>query len=154
MMGLLQVNQSMANEADKVLLQMADSLHEATGTEFAQMPCGGWKSRRDSVAREKSLYAETPQLKEKWRVRFKTMRLDGTLVSDTEGVYTIRTFELPIAIEDAVAEMYSGEKVLLLAPWYTAYGIHGNGRVAGYENVLFEVTLGEKTADSEFTRKE
>lgn len=150
----MEVNKRLANEADKTLLHMADSLHEATGTEFAQLSSGGWKSRRDSLSREKSLYAETPQLKEKWRVRFKTLRLDGSLISDTEGIYAIKTFDLPLAIEDALDDMYPGETALVLAPWYTAYGIHGNEHVPGYENVMFEVTLGEKIADSAFTKKE
>lgn len=144
MMALMEVNRRMANEADKLLLQYVDSLHHVDGTEFAQMICGAWKSRRDSVTRDKNMYNETPQINEKWRVRVRTLHLDGRLASDVEGVYTMRKFDLPIAVEDALGDMYPDEKALILAPWYTAYGVHGNEHVAGYENVLFEITLGEK----------
>lgn len=144
LMALMEVNHRMACEADKILISLADSLTKATGIEFAQMSCGGWKSRRDSLARKRGLYADSPKYDESWSVRLRTFHLDGTLVSDTEGVYKFHHFDLPIAVEEALEDMYTGEKAYVLAPWYTAYGIHGNQLIAGYENVRFEVTLGER----------
>ena len=144
MVNLLEVNHRMAIEADRILMDMADSLHRATGTEFAQLPRGGWVSKRTKAELKKYRYEDTPRFSEKWRVRIRTKRLDGTLLSDTESTYTIKKYEMPISVEDAVEEMCAGETQTVLAPWYAAYGIHGEGPVAGYENVIFEVCLQEK----------
>jgi len=143
-MALMEVNRRMVARADQVLTRYADSLYRADGVEFAQMNCGGWKSRRSAEAQEIGRYAPNPQIREKWTVRLVTRRLDGSLITDTEGTYSVRKYELPIAVEEAIEDMYSGEKAIVLAPWYCAYGLRGNEYVAGYENVIFEVTLGEK----------
>lgn len=134
----------MACEADRVLLELADSLQRTTDTAYAQLFCGGWVSKPTAEERDKHLYDETPDFNQKWSVRLRTHRLDGTLVSDTEATYTIRKYELPIAVEEAIEDMHAGETRTVLAPWYAAYGIHGEGNIAGYENVIFEVTLKEK----------
>ena len=134
----------MACEADKTLLEMTDSLQRTTGTAFAQLFCGSWISKPSPEERDKYLFEDTPEFNEKWSVRLRTRRLNGKLISDTEGTYTIRKYELPIAVEEALDEMHAGETRIVLAPWYTAYGIHGNELVAGYENVIFEVTLKQK----------
>ena len=146
-MSVLEVNRRMACEADKILLEMADSLHRTTGTEYAQLTCGEWMSKRSAEERDRNMYADTPHFKEKWIIRLRTRRLDGTLLCDTEGTYSIMKFELPLAVENAVPEMHAGETATILAPWYSAYGAHGNEYVAGYENVIFEVTLKEKIED-------
>ena len=143
-MALMELNRRMVGVADKTLTELADSLHRADGIEFAQMMCGGWKSKRSPEAREKWLYADNPKAGELWTVRLRTQRLDGSLVTDTEGTYKVHKYELPIAVEEAIEDMYSGEQCIVLAPWYCAYGIRGNEYVAGYENVIFEVILGEK----------
>lgn len=143
-MSLLELNHHLACAADQLLMEMADSLQRTTGIEYYQLPLGGWKSKSAVKTRDILTSGETPKFNEKWNVRFITRRLDGTMISDTEGIYTIRKYDLPLAVEDALEEMYAGETEIVLAPWYCAYGIHGNDFVAGYENVIFEVTLGEK----------
>ena len=142
--SLLELNRRMACEADKILLNMADSLQRTNGTAYAQLACGGWLNKRAAKDSEKYLYEDTPQFNEKWLIRIKTYRLNGTLVSDTEATYTVKKYDLPIAVEEAIEEMCAGETRIVLAPWYVAYGIHGKGAVAGYENVIFEVTLKNK----------
>ena len=134
----------MACEADRILLEMADSLQRTTGIAYAQLYCGGWASKRSAEDRNKYLYDDTPQFNEKWNIHIRTYRLDRTFVSDTEATYTIKKYDLPIAVEEAIEDRCAGETITVLAPWYVAYGIHGNDNIAGYENVIFEVTLKEK----------
>lgn len=143
--ALMEMNRRMVDEADRVLMHMADSITKATGREFAQMGCGGWKSRRTDAERNKGLFLPTPNSRERWRVRLRTFRLDGRLATDTESEYTIKQYNLPISVEEALEGMYTGEKVTVLSPWYCSYGIRGNEYIAPYESVIFEITLGECT---------
>ena len=145
LIALMEVNRRMASEADKLLLHMADSLTRTTGVVYAQMSCGGWKSKRTPEERDKAMYAKTPGRQEKWRVRIRTFHLDGRLATDTESEYAVRRYELPIVVEEAIEDMHSGEHTTVLSPWYCAYGVHGNDFIAPYENVIIEVILGECT---------
>lgn len=140
----MEMNQRMAERADADIFAMVDSLRKADGSEFVQLPCGAWKKRRDEAERLAALYADTPQMNEKWRVHFRTYTLDGDMLQDVEGDYTIKHYEMPLVLEEAVEDMYEGETAVVYAPWYTAFGVHGTDIVKPYTNVRFEVTLKSK----------
>lgn len=144
MMALMEINQRMASQADKELLEQIDSLTKADGREWARMNCSGWKIRRDEETKQKTLYSDNPKPKETWQVRVRVKHLDGQMAEDTECAYAIRSYKLPIAVEEALEDMCSGEKTEVYAPWYCAYGIHGNDLIEPYESVKFEIYLGEK----------
>ena len=143
-LSLMEINQRMAEQADKELMALVDSLQKADGSEFAQLSTGGWKKRRDAQARETAQYADSPRPPEHWLVRIRAYSLQGVLLKDVEGVYTIKHFDMPIAVEEAIDEMCEGETATIYAPWYTAYGMEGDKTVKPYANVRFEVTLKEK----------
>lgn len=143
-LSLMELNQRMAAHADRELFRIVDSVRQADHVDFAQMSCGGWKMRRDSVTREKSLYADSPRPNENWRVHIQSFDLQGHMLMDTEKVYTIKHFDMPIAVEEAVEDMFAGEKTVVYAPWYTAYGLHGEHNAPPYTNIRFVVTLKEK----------
>ena len=63
------------------------------------------------------------------------------MLQDIEGVYAIMHLDMPIAVEEAVVDMYEGEKAVVYAPWYVAYGMQGTNVVKPYTNVRFDVTL-------------
>ena len=144
MVSLMEFNRGMAEKADAMVLAYVDSIQRVTTDTFALMSCGGWKRRRHATERQVALYAESPTFRERWEVRLKTYMLNGRLISDMQGVYDIKHYDLPIAIEEALEDMYSGETSDVVAPWYTAYGFRGKGPVAPYENVVFKVTLMDK----------
>lgn len=143
-LSLMEINQRMAAQADAELMALVDSLQKADGSEFAQLSTGGWKKRRDAQTREAAQYADSPKPVEHWLVRIRTYSLQGVLLKDVEGVYTIKHFDMPIAVEEAIDEMCEGETATIYAPWYTAYGMQGDKTVKPYANVRFEVTLKEK----------
>ena len=143
-LSMMEINQRMAIHADRELLRVVDSVRAADHVDFAQMSCGGWKMRRDSITREKSLYEDYPRPNENWRVHILTYDLQGHMLMDTEKVYAIKHFDMPIAVEEAVEDMFEGEKTVVYAPWYTAYGFQGAHHVAPYTNIRFVVTLKEK----------
>ena len=138
---MMEVNQRLVTQADKDILRLVDSTQNADGVQFAQMSCGGWKMRRDEASREKALYAPTPKPNEHWRVHVQTYGFDGKLYRDAEGIYAVKHYELPIAAEEAIEDMYEGETSVVYAPWYTAYGPHGNEFIGGHKNVRFVITL-------------
>jgi len=144
LLSLMEINQRLAEQADIELMALVDSLQKADGSEFAQLSTGGWKKRRDPQAREAAQYADFPKPPEHWLVRIRAYSLQGDLLKDVEGVYTIKHFDMPIAVEEAVDEMCEGETATIYAPWYTAYGVKGDKTVKPYTNVRFEVTLKEK----------
>lgn len=144
MIALLEVNQRMAAACDRELLELTDSLHTADGSEWALMSCGGWKQRRNVEAQQLDIYCENPKHKEIWNVRVRAEHLNGQMAEDTECAYSIKSYKLPIAVEEALEDMCSGEKSIVYAPWYCAYGVHGNELVKPYESVKFEIYLGEK----------
>ena len=134
----------MVAQADADIMAYVDSVQKATGSEYAQMSCGGWKRRRTMEEKHASLFADAPQSRERWNVRLRTYNLHGKLLKDEKGVYTLKRFDLPIAVEEAIEEMYPGETSDVVAPWYAAYGYRGKGPVGPYECVAFKVTLIEK----------
>lgn len=144
MVSLMEFNRDMATKADDAVLAYVDSLQRATGETYALMSCGGWKRRRNVEERQAALYADSPTYRERWEVRLKTFNLNGQLISDVQGTYLIKHYDLPIAIEEALEDMCAGETSDVVAPWYTAYGFRGKGPVGPYENVAFKVTLLEK----------
>lgn len=137
----MEVNQRMVEQADAELLTIVDSLQETEDAQFAQLACGAWKMRRDEATREIAQHAETPQPREHWLVAIRVYTLEGNLLQDIEGVYAIKHYDMPIAVEEAVEDMFEGETAIVYAPWYTAYGMKGTKIVKPYTNVRFEVTL-------------
>lgn len=138
---LMEINQRMAAQADAELLALVDSLQKADGSEFSQLPTGGWRKRRDAQARGAAQYANTPGPGERWCVRMRVYTLQGAFLQDIEGSYIIKHLDMPIAVEEAVDDMCEGETAVIYSPWYTAYGMKGNKTIRPYTNVRFDVTL-------------
>lgn len=143
-LALMEGNRRLVDQADKDILAVVDSVQKADKVQFAQMSGGGWKMRRDSTNREIAMYSQPPKPNENWRVRIQTFSLNGKLIRDMEGVYTIKHYDMPLAVEEAVDDMFEGETAIVYSPWYTAYGTRGTDFIAGYENVRFVITLVSK----------
>ncbi len=67
--------------------------------------------------------------------------LAGELISDVVQQVNVGKKEVIPAIEYALKQMRRGEKALLLAPWYTAYGAIGNEEVKPYTNLKIEIEV-------------
>ena len=108
----------MAAQADNELLALVDSLQKKDSISFAP--------------------------NENWLVTWKVYSLQGEFLQDAEGVYTIKHFDMPLAIEEAVDDMAEGETTTLYAPWYSAFGQQGTSNIKPYTNVRLDVTLKAK----------
>lgn len=83
----------------------------------------------------------TPQQDEHWNVHMQVRKLNGTLLADRQLNCPIGRKALPDAVETVVALMHDGDTARVAAPWYTAFGIHGDDAVPPYENVLISIQL-------------
>ena len=46
-----------------------------------------------------------------------------------------------MCIEVNISEWHLGAAVVIVAPWYSAYGMMGTEDVPAYENVLLEISI-------------
>lgn len=65
--------------------------------------------------------------------------LDGRLLEDSEGTYTVGKYELPNCIEQNLHELRPGAHVRIYAPFYTAFGAQGTAHIPPYENVMIDL---------------
>lgn len=130
-LALLELNHRLAEAADEQLRQV---VLQQDGS-YALYEGGVWASLQTPGD------GATIQEKEECRLRLQTYRLDGTLLSDTEGTYQLGKRQLPQAVETNIEEWRHGARVRMYAPWYSAYGLHGNDAVPPYENVIIELTI-------------
>ena len=130
-MALLELNQHLTEEADRQLASIARS----EDTPYALYERGTWAA---IIAKGEG---ETVQPKEECRVHMRIYSLSGTLYVDAEQTVAIGAQQLPPAIEENITEWRHGAQIVLLAPWYAAYGIQGADQIPPYENVRIELTI-------------
>lgn len=78
---------------------------------------------------------------EECTVHMRISSLDGQLYCDVEQTALVGKHELPAAIDENIPEWKHGAQLLLLAPWYAAYGIKGTEHIPPYENVRIELEI-------------
>lgn len=132
-LALLQLNQQLAEAADRELTALAQKQDSA----FALYEAGTWvhiSSLGDTTT-------PTPQANEEWIIRMCVYDLTMHLLVDSEAGYRIGKRELPQAVEENIGELHHGAQARLLAPWYTAFGLRGTEHVPPYENVIIDIEL-------------
>ena len=130
-MALLELNQHLTEEADRQLASIARS----EDIPYALYERGTWAA----IIRQGE--GETVQPKEECTLHIRSLSLSGTLYADTEQTVRIGAQQLPPAIEENITEWRHGAQVILLAPWYAAYGIKGTEHIPPYENIRIELTI-------------
>ena len=135
-LALMEMNQRLAIAADEEVLRYVQGLEDAE--RFAQMPFSNAWVR---VAEKGDEQSNSPQKDETWRLHIKTYSLQGQLLLDTEQEYRIGRNELPTCIDMNINEWPREARVIIVAPWYAAYGMMGTEEVPAYENVLLDITI-------------
>lgn len=132
-LALMEMNQRMAIQADKELMAYAEKQAEAYSLmDITNTWLHVW---------EKGEGEDGAKDGEEWEMHIRTRNLQGELLSDTEQTYVIGKSELPFCIAIATDELRHGERLTMVAPWYAAYGMHGNGIVPPYTNVILEIEI-------------
>ena len=130
-LALLALNQQLTESADA---QLAHIAREDT-LPFALYEHGTWAAVLTPGQ------GETVQTKENCTIHIRVYSLSGTLYTDSQLTARIGAQELPAAIEENITEWQHGAKMILLAPWYAAYGIKGTDHIPPYENIRIELTI-------------
>lgn len=130
---LLTLNQRLAITADEQVRQLAI----AQEVPYALYEAGAWMT----VIDKGDTGSASPKAEEEWWMHLRIYDLNGQLLLDTQGSYTIGRQELPEAIEANIGELHRHCQVRMIAPWYTAYGMSGTTEVPPYENVIIEIEL-------------
>jgi len=133
LLAMMEVNQRLAEEADREILQQvqADTLHR-----YAQCEQGAWVARVTQLPE-----SEQPKMGEPVAVSMRIRTLDGELLQDIEGEYVLGRGEMPLGIEYAIRELRRGEEGIILAPWHAAFGVDGTDNIVPYSNVRIEITI-------------
>ena len=132
-LALLQLNQQLAEAADRELTALAQQQDSA----FALYDAGTWM-HISCLGDETS---QTPQANEEWTIRMRIYDLKMHLLEDSEASYRIGKKELPQAVEENIGDLHHGAQARLLAPWYTAFGLRGSEHIPPYENVIIDLEL-------------
>lgn len=130
--AFMQLNMQMAQAADRDVAEYV----RHNWNEYVAEDMGYWRKKGIRHISERQ-----PQEGEHWSVRTITSRFDGVHIEDRQEIYTIGQSDAPMAVKDAIMQMYKSDTVFLAVPWYVGYGAHGKGKIGAYENVLITVIL-------------
>ena len=126
---LLQLNQHMAEEADRQLSRFVNA-------GYVQMENGCWVCGLKNVD-------EPLRNGDKTDVWIRVYLLDGTLVEDIHRTMTVGQEQTTQAVADLLPEMPRNGKVSMLVPWYIGYGTVGSEHIPPYTNMRMEIQTGK-----------
>lgn len=132
-LALMQLNKELAEAADQQLMQKVLAEDEP----YALYEGNVWVL----ISNKGDTGSASPKANEEWVVHMRVSSLDGHLLKDSEGTYRIGKCELPPAVDANIQEWYPGAHVKMLAPWYSAFGMHGTEEIPAYENVIIEIDI-------------
>lgn len=130
-LALLELNQQLTQTADEQLARFAREAEDS----YALYERGTWAFIRKQGS------GETVQHGEICNVKMRIYSLSGRMYMDCEQSAQIGRNELIEAIDENITEWRHGAEIILLAPWYAAFGIKGTEHIPPYENVRIELTI-------------
>lgn len=134
-LALMEMNMQLAQAADHAVQEAAQAQEEAyalyDGPAWVHIDARGDETR-PALLPFRSCTAH-----------MRVYALNGNLLEDTEGTYTIGRHELPQGVEPCVRELHPGAKARLFVPWYAAFGMKGTAHIPPYENVIIDLQIVE-----------
>lgn len=130
MMAQMRFNMHMADAADRACQQAvgADSLR------YTLDDFGFW------YAKTLRTTGDTLRTGQQLTIHFVMSELSGKTIADVQDLFTIGSGDLPTAINRSLTQMCMGERMTIIAPWYTAYGIEGTPLIKPYTNLRIILT--------------
>jgi predicted small lipoprotein YifL len=130
-LAMLELNMRLAQAADTELTRLATAQDDS----YALYDANVWIHFIDRGDTDTDYSGPTRTL------RMRTYTLDGKLLTDSEGTYTLGKNELPGGVEWNIKEFHPGSRVRMFVPWYMAYGQQGTEHIPPYENVMIELEM-------------
>ena len=134
-LALLELNMQLAKAADRAVQEVALAQEET----YALYDGPAWVHINARGDEQQAL----PRLGQTLIVRMFIYTLNGKLLEDTEGSYTLGRHELPQGVEPCVRELHPGGSARLIVPWYAAFGMKGTAHIPPYENVIIDLQIQE-----------
>ncbi len=132
--ALMELNRRLAEAADREVLTFVE---QQDGTYAILEYANAWYCILDRGDTD----GAAPKNDEDWSLHIRTHDLDGRLLLDEHRTYRFSRSELPIAVDVMQPELRHGERLRMVAPWYSAYGMHGNDAVPPYTSVVLDVAI-------------
>lgn len=129
----MELNRQLAKAADRIILEIAQAQKE----QYALYDGSAWVHLYNAGDETQ----DAPRHGSVCTVYMRIYNLNGQLLEDSEGTYTVGKYELPTCIEQNIRELHPGARVRMYAPWYTAFGAQGTAHVPPYENVMIDLEL-------------
>lgn len=133
LLALMNMTQRLVLEADKELLRYV----KQTDTTFALLEIGTWYKRLNSQPTQN----EPLQEGEIANLQLTIRSLQQELLLNSIQTCKIGQEELPSVIGYILRESHHGDSIVLIVPWYSAYGVNGNEYVKPYQNVIIELNI-------------
>ena len=130
-MAQLRFNMHMADAADQACIKEVrkDSL------QYAQDDFGFW------YAKVVSHPSDTIEKGEEVALHLILSELDGKVIADVKDRFVAGSGDLPNAINRSLRQMCRGEEMMIIAPWYAAYGVEGTTLVKPYTNLRIDLKV-------------
>lgn len=131
LMAQLSFNMQMASAADKA----CSAWVKADTAVFALDDFGFWYTKTINI------HADSLQAGEQATLHLQISELNGQLLADIQQSFTIGSGDLPVSINRSLKQMGRGEKMRIVAPWYTAYGAEGTSIIKPYTNLIITLSV-------------
>lgn len=127
LLGMLELNERMREEADHQLAQIATA----------------GMVREDGGFWVQGLHDIDEGLTDGTQITLHTMvyDLDSTLLRDDQRTMKVGSENLIPAVAEVLPMAHIGDTLTLLVPWYVGYGISGTNGIPGYTNLRIEMNI-------------
>ena len=132
MLMQMEFNNQMTAAADRVCLEY---VQKDSTIRYAQDDFGYW------YAKTITTYGECLKTGQNIMLHLQVSELNGELIADVKQQMSVDSGDLPLAINQVLKMMREGEQMIVVAPWYTAYGVEGTKLVKPYANLKIVVEV-------------
>jgi FKBP-type peptidyl-prolyl cis-trans isomerase len=129
-MAQMLFNKEMTNAADKECLHYV----EKDSLKYALDDFGVWYTKTQQTE------GDSLQKGQMVTLQMSVYELNDTLVADMKEQMQVGSNDLPLAIYRSLQMMRAGEQMVVVAPWYAAYGVEGTSLIKPYTNLKFVIT--------------
>lgn len=132
MLMQMEFNNQMTAAADRQCLEF---VQKDSATAYAQDEYGYWYAK--SIAS----IGDSLKAGQNVMLHLEVSELNGDLLADVKRQTKVDSGDLPLAINQVLKMMREGEQMVIVAPWYTAYGVEGTELVKPYANLKIVVNV-------------
>ena len=132
MLMQMEINNQMTAAADRACIEY---VRKDSTIQYAQDEYGYWYAKTITTIGDSLKTGQNIML------HLQVSELNGEQLADVKQQMRVDSGDLPLAINQALKMMRVGEQMVVVAPWYTAYGVEGTNLVKPYANLKIVVRV-------------